>query len=169
LLKASDLSHLTLKAKDVPPPLQQVDSRKQLPSELRGSAGRHGRSGGWIARFKRYGGPTTTGPLVIESRADTFRDDAGAAADFEDQSRGLRKSAGNAGHTLGPPRVGERASALTVLEPGVRPVRFYSIVWRQDNAVAAITVEGWDGKISKRTAWTLARRQASRIAAAASS
>lgn len=169
LLKASELSHLTLQAKDVPPPLQQIDDRKQIPSELRGSAGRHGRSGGWIARFKRSGGPRTKGPLVIESRADTFRDDAGAVADFEAQSRGLRKSAGKAGHTLDAPQVGDRTSALTVLEPGLRPVRFYSIVWQQDNAVASITVEGWDGKISQRTAWALARRQARRIASAASS
>ena len=169
LLKASDLSHLTLQAKDVPAPLQEIDDRKQIPSELRGSATRHGRSGGWITRFKRSGGPATTGPLVIESRADTFHDDAGAAADFEDQTRGLRKSAGNAGHTLDAPRVGDQTSALTVLEPGIRPVRFYSILWQQDNAVGSITIEGWDGKVSQRTAWTLAQRQARRIAAAASS
>jgi hypothetical protein len=169
LLKARALSHLTLQPRDVPAPLQEIDARKQGPAELRGPSTRHGRSGGWIARFKRAGGPTTTGPLVIESRADTFRDDAGAAADFADESRGLLKSAGNAGHAMEAPRVGEQTSALTVLEPGLRPVRFYSIVWRQHNAVASITVEGWDGKISQRTAWTLARRQARRNAAAASS
>ena len=64
--------------------------------------------------------------------------------------------------------LGDEAFVTTVTQPGFpRPLRIYVVAWRHDNAVAVLTVNGVEGRVSEEEALALARKQQARIAAAA--
>jgi hypothetical protein len=55
---------------------------------------------------------------------------------------------------LGPDAVG-----VTFTQPGSRPLRFFRLAWRYQNATASITVEGFDGQVNQEDAMALAHKQ----------
>ena len=54
---------------------------------------------------------------------------------------------------------------MTFLQTGAKPVRFFTIAWRDRNATASVTVEGFGGRVTLAEAVALARKQEARIAA----
>jgi hypothetical protein len=148
--------------------------RADAPAGPRSDPQRFGRSGGWIARFRRPGSEETSGPLVIESRADLFDSVDGAKDDLAAARRELRAPIrGRPVVTpLEDPRVGEEAFAGTILQRsgggGIADVRFYLIAWRHENVVASVFVNGFEGKLTLAQALELARAQQRRIARAGS-
>ena len=92
-IPASKLSKLVLRQKDLPPVFSAFYLGKELGTDVTASRrdpGRFGRRGGWTARYRRAGSPTTKGPLVIASRADLFADSGGAKKDLDLLARALR-------------------------------------------------------------------------------
>jgi hypothetical protein len=148
--------------------------RADAPAGARADPQRFGRVDGWIARFRRPGSQATAGPLVIESRADLFE----TADDADDELTAARSEVGTAigsqtpTEPLADPAVGEEAFAATILQRsgggGIANVRFYLISWRQENVVARIFVNGFEGKLTLAQALDLARMQERRIARAES-
>jgi hypothetical protein len=171
----SALSRLVLAPGDVKP-LVQFDVGPQV--KLDNLAGprkdptRFGREGGWKARYRRSGSARTRGPLVVESRADLFKSASGAKKDLAAYEADFRQTiapaGGDARFLTPPPRVGDDAAAITILQPGAAGagVRFYRIAWRDHNATASVLVEGFDRKLDFATALRLARRQEARLRAA---
>jgi len=147
--------------------------RADAPAGARSDPQRFGRVDGWIARFRRPGSQATAGPLVIESRADLFDSADGG----EDELSAARSEVGTAIGSQAPtepladPAVGEEAFAATLLQRsgggGIANVRFYLISWRQENVVARVFVNGFEGKVTLAQALDLARAQERRIARAA--
>src|SRR4051794_39242643 len=80
------LPKLVLQPPDLPGAFTAFDVGRQVRLDQvagpRADPSRFGREGGWKARYNRPGSPTTRGPLVVESRADVFKDAAGAAKDL---------------------------------------------------------------------------------------
>lgn len=127
------------------------------PTGARSDPSRFGRLDGWKARYRRPGTPQTVGPLVIESRADVFDDKDGAREDYEAYGSELEA----AGLMLEPQTdLGEAAIVATLVDDDVR---FYLVQWRDENAVASINVNGYDGKLTKEQAVELARKQLNRM------
>jgi hypothetical protein len=120
---------------------------------------RFGRKGGWKARYKRSGSPTTRGPLVVESRADLFDGAGGAAKDLDAYEEEFRQ----AGRSLGQPRLGAEARAMTFRQG---TVLFFTVAWRERNATGSVLVEGFEGHVVLGDALALARKQEARISAA---
>jgi hypothetical protein len=143
------------------------------PAGTRSNPERFGRVDGWIARFRRPGSQKSSGPLVIESRADLFESAGGA----EDELSTARSEVGRAigarpvAEPLADPAIGEEAFAATILQKsgggGIPDVRFYLISWRHQNVVASIFVNGFERKLTLAQALGLARAQERRIARAA--
>ncbi len=148
--------------------------RADAPAGARSDPERFGRVDGWIARFRRPGSQATAGPLVIESRADLFESADGAADELAAAKSEVGTAIGSQTPTepLDDPAVGEEAFAATILQRsgggGIANVRFYLISWRQENVVARIFVNGFEGKFTLAQALDLARAQERRIARAAS-
>jgi hypothetical protein len=143
------------------------------PAGTRSNPQRFGRLDGWIARFRRPGSQQTSGPLVIESRADLF-ESAGGARDELSTARselGTAIGARAAAKPLAHPSIGDEAFAATILQKsgggGIADVRFYLISWRHDNVVASIFVNGFERELTFAQALDLARAQERRIARAA--
>ena len=143
------------------------------PAGPRSNPLRFGRLDGWIARFRRPGSQQTSGPLVIESRADLF-ESAGGARDELSAARselGTAIGARPAAKPLADPAIGDEAFAATILQRsgggGIADVRFYLISWRHQNVVASIFVNGFEPKLTLAQALDLARAQERRIARAA--
>src|SRR2546430_8938644 len=80
------LSTLVLSQKDMPSGFSEFYNGAQVRLDnqgtVRSDASRDGREGGWIARLRRDDSGQTQGPLVIESRADLFKDSGGARTDL---------------------------------------------------------------------------------------
>jgi hypothetical protein len=57
------------------------------------------------------------------------------------------------------PGLGDEAAGVTYVSPGAQPVRTYTIVWRDRNVSAAVTAQGYDGKLEKAAAVRLAKAQ----------
>jgi len=131
----------------------------------RADASRFGREGGWVIRFHRVGPPKAPGPLVVESRADLFDGSGGAGKDLA-LYREMYSSSPGAEHKAMSVSVGDESVGDTFVQPGQR-VRFYRIAWRYENATAAVTAEGFDGKVTQRDAVRLAQSQQRRIERAA--
>lgn len=127
---------------------------------------RFGHEAGWISRYHRAGGPSTRGPLVVESRADVFRSSGGAKQDLTAYSDLLHQAPGAKRQALAPPDIGDAALAETFVQESATPVRFYEIAWRHGNATASVLVEGYDGAVRLADALALARHQERRLAAA---
>jgi hypothetical protein len=173
---ARALPDLVLHLADLPPDFRQFDvgriTRTDVPPGPRVDPVRFDRLDGWKARFTRAGSPTTTGPLVVESRADLFQTEDGAERDLAAYraqfERDLREG-GDSGQLLTPPSLGDEAVAMTSVRQAPDPVRFYTVAWRQGNVTASVSINGFDGKVSLEDAIRLARSQSARIADAASS
>jgi hypothetical protein len=168
------LSRLVLAPRDVRPLLQfDVGPQVRLDNLVgpRKDPTRFGREGGWKARYRRSGSPATTGPLVLESRADVFKSASGAKRDldaYEEEFREAINVAPTSRHFLTAPTIGDSAVAMTILQPGApgSAIRFYRIAWRDHNATASVLVEGFDGKLGFATATRLARRQETHLRSA---
>lgn len=167
-ISESQLSQLVLKSADLPAVWTQFDGGKQVradaPPGRRADPTRFDRRGGWKARFRRQGTPQTPGPLVIESRADLFSDAGGAKDDFELVEQDLEASLAGTARRLVDPDLGDQAAA-TELRQG--SVRFYSVVWRHGNVIAAMLVNGFARSFTFADVVRLARKQELRIARAA--
>lgn len=126
--------------------------------------GRFGRKGGWKARYRRPGSIETMGPLVIVSTVDVFDSERGAVQDLDAYRRQLDRQ----GELLETLEVGDEAVAMKLQPEGGAPrVVFFTIAWRQANATASVSVNGFEGKVDLDDAATLARKQERRLAAAA--
>jgi hypothetical protein len=170
------LQDLVLQPADLPPSFRQFDvgriRRTDVPPGPRVDPARFDRLDGWKARYTRAGSPTTTGPLVVESRADVFQSEDGAERDlaaYRAQFERDIQEGGDSGRLLAAPLLGDEAVAMTLVEQAVDPVRFYAVAWRQGNVTASVAINGFDGKVSLEDAVRLARSQSARIADAASS
>lgn len=132
-------------------------ARTDQPSGQRSDPARFGRIDGWKARYRRPGTRQTEGPLVIESRADVFDDAEGATSDFDAYGSELQ----NAGTELEElTDLGDRGLIATLAQGDVR---FFLVMWRDDNAVAAVNVNGFEGKLTREHALELARTQQERM------
>lgn len=127
------------------------------PSGPRSNPVRFGRVGGWKARFRRPGTRRTAGPLVVESRADVFAEPDGAVSDFDAHGSELRAAGTAVEEVTG---LGERGLVATLVQG---EVRFFSVLWRDGNAVAAVNVNGFEGKLTRTHALELARKQHARM------
>lgn len=125
----------------------------------RTDASRFGRQGGWVSRLRPSDSATASGALVVESRADVFKTLDGAKSDFA--AYRVQLSAANAGDLkeFAVPGVAQDAMGVTFTEAGGRTLRFFRIAWRDRNATASITVEGFDGDLTQAQAVGLAQKQ----------
>ena len=142
------------------------------PAGTRSDPQRFGRLDGWIARFRRPGSQQTSGPLVIESRADLFESAGGARDELSTARSELGTAIGARAEAkpLADPTIGDEAFAATILQKsggGIPDVRFYLISWRHENVVASIFVNGFERKLTFTQALALARTQERRVARAA--
>lgn len=172
-IPAGSLSKLVLQPADVPG-FDQFDAGKQVTLDnaagARKDPERFGREGGWKARYRRGGGPSTSGPIVVESRADLFDSEQGAVKDlaaYRHDFDAAVAAAPRAVRELEAPRLGADATALTISQPGLNPTRFFRIAWRYRNATASVLVQGFAGRVKLDDAARLARREQARLAAAA--
>lgn len=169
-ISKQSLSDLVLRRQDVGSGFAPFYSGRQTQLDNQGTprsdASRFGREGGWIARFRRSGAAGASGPLVIESRADLFSGTGGAGKDLGLYKRLLESSGTQQAQSLKLPKLGDEAVGSTFVQPGGKPLRFYTIAWRYRNATASVTVEGFDGHLRSEDAIRLARRQQRRLAAA---
>jgi hypothetical protein len=155
--EVEQLDRMVVLRSDLEGPWTRFDWGRQQSSDQPGGAraqpGRFGREAGWKARYRRPGSRQTAGPLVIESRADVFAEKDGATQDYEAYGSELE----TAGLMLEPENgLGDAAIVATLVNDGVR---FYLVLWRHENAVASINVNGFDGKLTKQHALELARSQ----------
>jgi hypothetical protein len=166
-ISVEELPSLVLDVSDVPATLSQFGGGKQARADIhpgaRQDTTRFGREGGWIARFRRAGATAETpGPLVVESRADLFRTEAGAKNDLEAYRDEFETTPQR--RLLTGPDLGQGAYAM-VQQQG--DVRFFSIAWRERNATAFVLVEGFAGRVGLADALALARKQDRHLLAAA--
>lgn len=166
-VERKELPQLVLQPRDLPAGWIQFDGGRQLradaPQGERSEPTRFGRVEGWKARYRRPGSPSTEGPLVVESRADLFDDSGGAESDFEAAVREL--AAG--GRPLDAPDLGEEAHARTSGDERKGGVRFFTVVWRDANVLATLSVNGFHGRVEAEDVVELARKQQARIQRAA--
>ena len=170
------LPTLVLQSGDLSDDWIPFNSGKQVaadaPAGVRSNPQRFDRSGGWIARFRRPGSQATSGPLVIESRADLFASAEGAGDELAAARSQLGTAVGGrpAAKPLEDPALGDEALAATILQRsgggGIADVRFYLVAWRHENVVASIFANGFEGKLTLDQALDLARAQQRRIARA---
>jgi hypothetical protein len=168
-VSAADGQKLVLAEEDVGRPFIMFDQGEQRRTDMappRDNPARFHRQGGWKSRFQRGGGVRTTGPLVIESRADLFETNGDANDDFELYTEALDEIAeGAGGTTVEPaPGLGEESHAISFRQ-GLPPsaVRHYAIAWRQGNVTAYITANGFDRRLTLSQVVALARKQEARI------
>jgi hypothetical protein len=165
---AGQLSSLVLGSKDVGGAFASFYEGPQVNLDNAGTARtdptRYGREGGWIARYHRGGSPSTRGPLVIESRADVFKDAGGAKSDLLAYTDVLDKMPGARPLRLAGPTLGEGAVGVTFVQASSKPLRFYRLAWRDRNVTASVILEGFDGKLRLDQALDLARKQERLIA-----
>ena len=165
------LSALVLSQKDMPSGFSEFYNGPQVRLDnqgtVRSDASRNGREGGWIARLRRTDPGQTQGPLVIESRADLFKDSGGASSDLAVYRVLFSKTSGAELKNVVVSGLGDEAAGITFTQPGGRTLRYYRIAWRYRNATASVLVEGFDGELSLNDAETVARKQQARMQGAA--
>jgi hypothetical protein len=137
-------------------------AQSDQPSGARSNPARFDRVDGWKARYRRPGSRRTAGPLVVESRADVFETPDGARDDFDAYGSELETSGTQIEEV---PELGERGVVATLVQGDVR---FFLVMWRDENAVAALNLNGFDRKLTREQAVELARKQQARMRAAAS-
>jgi hypothetical protein len=165
----SDLASLVLRRADLGSGFSAFyvgpQSRLDTQGTTRADGSRYGRTGGWIARYRRAGSTTTRGPLVVESRADLFRDVEGAKADLAAYGAEFARTPASHVKPIALSSLGADAVGVTFVQLSSRPLRFFRIAWRDRNATASILVEGFDGRIALAEALRLVRQQEVRIVA----
>jgi hypothetical protein len=169
-VSANELNGLVLRQRDVGLGFSSFYFGRQARLDTSGTSradpARFGRKGGWIARYHRAGSAKTRGPLVIESRADIFGGTGGANSELDAYRRDFAKVPGTQVRSFSVPRLGDGVTAVTWVQPGALPVRFYAIAWRDRNVAASLTVQGFDGRFDRGAAVRLARAQERLIAGA---
>jgi hypothetical protein len=163
--RPGDLPRIVLQAGDLPAGFVRFDAGKQVSADATGAGradpGRFGRLGGWKARYRVTGTDESDGPQIVESRADVFKEGAGAKKDMDAYRSDLTELAGpTPPKTLEAPGLGDEAFALTRAQGRIR---LYTIVWRDANVSAALSATGFQGRFPFGEALALARRQARRI------
>jgi hypothetical protein len=166
-LKVAELEKLVLQPEDLPRSFVRFDEGRQITADLPGGTradpARFGRRDGWKARYRRGGTIQTTGPLVIESKADLFGSGEGAEDEFE-AARADADETEPEWQPIGEPGLGDESFAATLLEgTETSGVRFYQVVWREGNAVASLNVNGFARGLTLEDALELARTQERRI------
>jgi hypothetical protein len=167
-----ELPDVVLQPADLPRVWTRFDEGRQIgpdsPPEPRADRSRFGRIDGWKARYRRPGSRSTSGPLVIESRADLFEDSDGAARDYDLLDEDPTQGAGATAERLAEPALGDEAVAASFLQGDQETgVGFYVIAWRDDNVVAALSANGFARSFTLEHALAFARKQARRLARAA--
>lgn len=167
-IEVAELQKLVLQPDDLPRSFVRFDEGRQIvadfPAGARADPARFGRRDGWKARYRRVGTIQTTGPLVIESKADVFDSGEGAEDDFE-AARAETDESEPEWQPIGEPGLGDESFAATLLQGTESSgVRFYQVVWREDNAVASLNVNGFARGLALEDALELARAQERRIA-----
>ena len=166
LLVEGALPRLVLQPEDLSGPWSRFDEGRQLRADSltgeRADPGRFERQDGWKARYRRSGSPATEGPLVVESRADVFAAVSGAEQDFDAAVEELEGGAAPS-QPVETVELGDEAHSLQ--SGGGEPGRFTSvtIVWREQNIVAALTANGFSGKLMRADVVALARKQQQHI------
>ena len=166
-ISRQELPRLVLQQSDLPRVFFPFDQGRQSitdsPGGRRADATRFGREDGWKARYRRSGTERTKGPLVIESRADLFSSSDGATDDLaaarEDLSDGDLDW-----QPIDEPGLGQESFAATLVQGGVR---FYQVVWRDQNVTASLNVNGFEPRLALGEVLALARKQEQRVADAA--
>lgn len=162
------LARVVLQPDDLPASFTRFDFGRQvrldMPPAERGDAMRFGRLGGWKARYRRAGSRATSGPLVVESRADAFKDGGGA----KNELQAIEAEWGAAGPTetldSGP---GDAALTRSLTQgSGQFSVRFFEVAWRYRNVVGLVSANGFSGKVTLADALRLARKQQQRMSRA---
>jgi hypothetical protein len=173
-IPADSAGRLVLQQADVPDVFERFDSGRiaqaDLPGGDRADPARFGREQGWKARYRRDGTSETAGPLVIESLVDVFD----AADGAEDELAAIRAELETPAQPvvtpvtrLDDPELGDEALAWSALVPAQpRDTVFYTVAWRHRNAVASVSVNGFDGRLDLETAVDLARKQQARLESA---
>jgi hypothetical protein len=164
------LRDIALQPADLSPAFVRFDEGRQgftdNPGGSRTDASRFGRVDGWKARFRRVGSPDTQGPLVVESRADIFDSSDGATEELEALRRDVRERTG--WQQVEVSGMGDEAAGFTLLQGQAElRVAYHLVVWRQENVVASISVNGFARALPFADALELARKQARRIEGAA--
>lgn len=163
---------MVLQPSDLPDSYEQFDegplARADMPQGARADPFRFGRVGGWKARYRRPGSPRTSGPLVVESRSDLFETSEGAMSELsafrKELTAAVESTAG--ARRLEDPSFADEGAAMSLTQgTGPRAVRFYTVVWRTDNATASMAVSGFAGGFSFEEVIALARAQDRRVAA----
>jgi hypothetical protein len=169
-IERRDLAQVVLQPDDVPRVFFRFDYGRQIAADLpggeRADPGRFEREDGWKARFRRPGTPATAGPLVIESRVDLFASAGGAGEDL-DAARDELAASQLGWRAIDEPGLGDESFAATFVQHGVGRVRHYQVFWRQDNATASVTANGFEGNFALADVLELARKQERRIEGAA--
>jgi hypothetical protein len=162
----SELNVVVLQPGDLPRVFIRFDEGRQTridqPGDTLADVERFGRQDGWKARYRRGGSPSTTGPIVIESKVDVFDDSGGAKQELEAERgellEGLRLEDAA-------PDVGEDSFVATGTQGSGRfKVRFYLIGWRHENAAATVLANGFERKLTREQVIDLARKQQARLA-----
>jgi hypothetical protein len=169
-IQKKSLSRLVLSDQDLGRPFTKFYGGRQAQLDNQGTnrtdPERFGREAGWVARFNRAGSSSTRGPLVVESRADLFRGSSGAKKDLALYRALLVQGPGSQTHAVKLPQLGDDAIGVTWVQSSTKPLRFFRIAWRDANATASVTLDGFDGKVRVQDAIALARKQQRRLAAA---
>lgn len=166
------LRALVLQARDLPAGFETFASgparRPDAAAGRRDDPGRFGRVGGWEASYRRAGGRSTPGPLVVVSRVDAFRQAAGAGRQHAREREGLARAVASRParvRALRPPRIGEEAAGTVQTGAGAgAPARFFTVAWRQGTLTGTLRVSGFAGRLSERDVLALAHRQQERMA-----
>jgi hypothetical protein len=169
----SELEQLVLQPDDLPRSFLRFDEGRQiaadLPAGTRADPAQFGRRDGWKARYRRTGTRRTAGPLVIESKADLFESAGGAEDDFE-AARADLDEGDVRWSPIDEPGLGDESFAATVVQgTETSGVRFYQVVWREDNVTASILANGFERRLSLEDVLELAQAQQRRLSTAAES
>jgi hypothetical protein len=163
----SKLPKLVLQPADLPGPYTAFDVGHQTQLDRvpgpRSAPARFGRQGGWKARYNRPGSTATRGPLVVESRADVFKDATGAAKDLAAYRAQFARQPGGRPFAV---RLGTAAAGVMQQRPGQPAVRLVSVAWQDGNVTASVTLNGFASGLRAADAVALARAQQRRIAGA---
>jgi len=170
-ISATQLKALALARSDLPAQFQAFSEGPTATLDTQGtprsSLQRFGRKGGWVARFNRGGTATTKGPLVVVSTIDVFGSAGGAKDDLGAYRIQLGRQITDQGaRPVSVSGLGDEAVALTSIQTSEKPVRSFTIAWRERNATGSITANGFDGRIQLTDVLRLARIQEARMARA---
>jgi hypothetical protein len=165
-IEAAALPNLVLQPADLGNDFVRFDEgplgRADFQPGPRSDTQRFGRLEGWKARYRRAGEASVPGPLVVVSIVDLFEDAEGAEEDL-DAYRAEFDALGRA--EADAPVIGDDVVAVAFTQQALDEVRFFTIAWRQANATASVTVQGFE--VDLEDAVALVRKQQARLERAA--